>query len=138
MSTVATEVVSILFSPSKWLSQERYWTHLCFGPVRKLVIISISPTGERLRRCWFASSLCFAPHSRHVAEVFDVVRVVPKEPNQDDLRDAVLGLFDQSLLQFDFSLLDLGEVDQHWSSRLRLPIHISLLPDLGRERLASV
>jgi len=40
--------------------------------------------------------------------VFDVVRVVPKEPNQDDLRDAVLGLFDQALFQFDLGWRDLG------------------------------
>lgn len=74
-----------------------------------------------------------SPHPRHVAKLFDVICVVPKEPNQNDLRDSVLGLFDQPLFQFDFDLFDLGQFDRRRSSRLQLSIHLSLVVVLHPE-----
>jgi hypothetical protein len=72
--------------------------------------------------------------------MFDVVCVVSKESNQDNLWDAVLGLVDQPLLQFEFGFFDLGEINRYRSSRLQLAVHLLLLvvlshlesPVLGR------
>lgn len=58
--------------------------------------------------------LIVRPHSTSAVRsgLFDVVRVVHKESDEDDFRDSVLGQFDLPLFQLDFGCLDLGEVSR--------------------------
>jgi hypothetical protein len=88
--------------------------------------LRLVPTGER-RRSWFVSSVELAPHSRYVAELFDIVCVVSEKPYKNDFGYAFLGLFEQPFFEFDFGFLYLGEVNRHRSSRLWLAVHLSLL-----------